>query len=94
MGEERSERAGRSESARGERVEVWVGRIEEREWIRERALETDSHHECIGSLVLVILLGLLLVAVVVVTEEEEDELELEEHCGDDELLLLLLRCRC
>lgn len=92
MGEERSERAGRSESARGERVEVWVGRIEEREWIRERALETDSHHECIGSLVLVILLGLLLVAVVVVTEEEEeDELELEEHCGDDELLLLL-RC--
>lgn len=89
MGEERRERAGRSESARGERVEVWVGRIEEREWIRERALETDSHHECIGSLVLVILLGL--VAVVVVTEEE-DELELEEHCGDDELLLMLLRC--
>lgn len=72
-------------------MEVWVGRIEEREWIRERALETDSHHECIGSLVLVILLGLL-VAVVVVTEEE-DELELEEHCGDDELLLLL-RCWC
>lgn len=90
MGEESRERAGRSESARGERVEVWVGRIEEREWIRERALETDSHHECIGSLVLVILLGLLLVAVLVVTEEE-DELELEEHCGDDELLLLLLR---
>jgi len=82
VGEESRERAGRSESARGERVEVCVGRIEEREWIRERALETDSHHECIGSLVLVILLGLL------VFTEEEDELE---HCGDDELLLLL-RC--
>jgi hypothetical protein len=58
------------------------------EWIRERALETDSHHECIGSLEL-ILLGWL---VVVVTEEVEEEFELEEHCGDDELLLLRWFC--
>jgi hypothetical protein len=58
------------------------------EWIRERALETDSHHECIGSLEL-ILLGWL---VVVVTEEVEEEFELEEHCGDDELLLLRWCC--
>jgi hypothetical protein len=58
------------------------------EWIRERALETDSHHECIGSLEL-ILLGWL---VVVVTEEVEEEFELEGHCGDDELLLLRWFC--
>lgn len=59
------------------------------EWIRERALETDSHQECIGSLELILLGWLLLV---VVTEEVEEEFELEEHCGDDELLLLRWFC--
>lgn len=28
---------------------VGSGRMVERRWIRERALEMDSHHECIGS---------------------------------------------
>jgi len=50
VGEERRERAGRSESAREERGS-WEeeGRMAARAWMRERALDTDSHHECIGS---------------------------------------------
>lgn len=49
-GEERRERAGRSESARvirGSQEEK--GRMVARAWMRERALDMDSHQECIGS---------------------------------------------
>lgn len=35
-----------SESAREERAISWEGRREERERMRERCLETDSHQEC------------------------------------------------
>ncbi|PNY13275.1 hypothetical protein L195_g009925 [Trifolium pratense] len=50
-----------------------------KEWILERALETDSHQECIGLLEL-ILLGLLLVVVVMEEVEEEFELEMMNSC--------------
>lgn len=57
-GERRRDRAGRSESARAEREASVVesseeGRREERRWMRERALEMDSHQECMGSLLLI-----------------------------------------
>lgn len=49
-GDESRETAGRSESAKEETATPSEGRRAARERMRERCLETDSHHECIGSL--------------------------------------------
>lgn len=71
--EDRRERAGRSESAREEREEeIEGGKMEEREWIRERALEIDSHQECIGSSEVVVVVMVLGFGVVAVEDVDED----------------------
>ncbi|PON41898.1 hypothetical protein PanWU01x14_285650 [Parasponia andersonii] len=50
--------------------------MEEREWMRERALEMDSHQDCIGSsevvMVAVVMAGFGVVVVVVEEMVEED----------------------
>jgi hypothetical protein len=55
--------------------------MEERAWMRERALETDSHQECMGSASAALAMVVVVVAVVVgglgVEEEEEGEEEWE-----------------
>lgn len=48
-GDWRRDRAGRSESAREEMEGEGEERMEERARMRARALEMDSHHDCIGS---------------------------------------------
>lgn len=71
--EDRRERAGRSESAREEREEeIEGGKMEDREWIRERALEIDSHQECIGSSEVVVVVMVLGFGVVAVEDVDED----------------------
>ena len=47
--------------------------MEERAWMRERALETDSHHECIGSLSAVAVVAEGLCGTVVEETEEVGE---------------------
>lgn len=70
--EERSERAGASESARDEigfgssESGSGPGKSVDKRWMRDRALEMDSHHECIGSLLLLLLVVVVVVVMAVV----------------------------
>lgn len=72
MREERRERAGASESARDEigfgssESGSGTGKSVDKRWMRDRALEMDSHHECIGSLLLLLVVLLSLVVVMAV----------------------------
>lgn len=60
MSEERSARAGESESA-SEEMEFGSGNKVDSNWILDRALEIDSHQDCIGSLLLLLLLEFVVV---------------------------------
>lgn len=60
--------------------------MEERAWMRERALETDSHQECMGSasaaLAMVVVVAVVVGGLGVEEEEEgEEEWELVEWFG-------------
>lgn len=82
--EDRRDCAGESESARDEIGLVssdsgsGLGKSDDKRWIRERALEIDSHQECIGSLLLLLAVVAVVVLWLLLRWEEEEVVEEEE----------------